>query len=147
MQGHWLGKGERHYLQSGRRVEVEIEVESRVVDDRLVSENRIREQGKPEYNRIYWVRADQEFPGRYVLGYGTAESPPAPGARGHFDFVSDPALFEVVQSFGGNPPLWIRSVTEFQGDQSFYNETGWHGETQLSETQIRFLRIPGNPGT
>ena len=49
-------------------------------------------------------------------------------------------MLEVTQTLGGNPPYVIRSHTQFNAQESIYQETVWLGEQELAQTEIRYRR-------
>ena len=147
MAGDWSGQGEKNYPLSGRVSDVQIRVHSWVDGGILYSDNDVTETpragGAPShYARAYWVRPAAGAAGHYELGSGTVTSGLA-GATGGFTEQTGgaPSCFEVTQDLGGD--YVIRSRTEFPGeDATLYTETGWHGETRISETKLEFRRIP-----
>jgi hypothetical protein len=140
MQGEWFGEGERTQTISGRKVRLEAEVTSAVEGDRLVSRNQLREvpespdEPKRHYVRVYWIA--RASGAEYELGYGTGNDSRV-SAQGRLDGN----VFEVEQNIGGEPAFIVISRTEFLQDGiTDYVETGWNGQTQVSETRIRYRR-------
>ncbi|MGZ3698648.1 MAG: hypothetical protein ACXWP5_10955, partial [Bdellovibrionota bacterium] len=136
MAGHWTGEGDRVYPLANRRGQVQIEVTSVEKDGKLISTNRITEllvgEKKPRVTvRTYWIRAKDGAPGQYELGYQQSDQVAATGTL-------NGEIFDVDQKMGSN--LSVHSTTEFNGDHCVYNEDWRQGETQVTETVIKYSR-------
>jgi hypothetical protein len=130
MEGTWIGHGERVQLISGEHVRIESKTQAAIVGGRLESRNEITEtpdHGAPRtYARDYWILPDATQAGAYVFGVqDTATS------RGHLR----ENILELEQNMGD---YVIRSRTRFDGQGSDYEEALWHGERQLTRTQIHY---------
>ena len=160
MVGLWFGRGERvQFSETGvpsRSVPVEVEVESVVEADRLISTNTYREgfptdAGYREYERIYFIRPDAASSGEtsrgYLLGGGRGEpihGEPAPaGSRG--TLVGN--HLTVVQLVPGQPPIRVQGETDFVDSKTtVYRETITWGDRLLTRSEIRYVRAqPDQP--
>ncbi len=134
MQGHWFGDGYRHSFVSGSDRPIQVEVNSEIQGDLLISRNTVTEEGQT-YERIYWLRAKKGESDVFELGYGDGASPEV-SAVGIYSENS----FEVEQPL--TPELVLKSKTVFESDQSLYSEKGYRGDSLLFETKITFVRKP-----
>ncbi len=154
LAGHWSAEGRRSYPGSKAYVAITAEAQTKLVLNAgghpayLVSRNQLDEQpydsaGLPEaektYARVYWIRERELEPGKFDLGPGEDPEAVAPASSGFWDG----GRFQVKQDFGGQPAYTIDSETDFTNpDEPLYQEKFWHGQTQLAETALRYLRIP-----
>lgn len=146
MEGEWIGEGERLFPIADKRTRLETKTKSWVQGEFLVSRNQVKEipltgqDPEPrEYVRLYWIRAKKDGAGQYELGAGTGD-PARPRAHGKLEAL----VFKVSEVLGGEPPFKVESTTTFQedGSGSEYIEYGTHGESLISDTQIRYQRKP-----
>ena len=148
MVGHWHAEGERKYVFSGRTATLKAEVETGMDSDSngefLVSKNLWTEvefngdvpSAPAQYTRVYWMRLDPHNPRQYLLGYGDSGQVQTTAATGIFDGQT----LKVRQTVRGNPPIIVDSVTSFFENSSVYKETTLHGDTTLTETEVRYGR-------
>lgn len=148
MAGTWEGEGERFFPLAGKRIRLVTTTRAWQEGDRLLSRNQVCEltDDPPEpgvdrttcYVRLYWVHVILGKPGEYELGQGSGETGHVT-AVGHLAGLS----FEVIEKFGGEPPFWVHTKTDFDGSGlSLMVQTGWQGETKTSETTVRYRRKP-----
>lgn len=133
MTGHWRGHGTRTMMTSGRRIQIETDVQSLIQGDRLVSRNQIREtagdSSSKTYVKAYWLQNTGDGQGHYRLGSGNSAT-----STGYYEG----SVFYVTQVFGGEPPLKVESSTEFQETSSIHRERLLQGDRVLTETRIQY---------
>ena len=140
MVGHWTATGSRHQSLSGRETRIEMDTQTSVQNETLVSENIVKEvdvaSGRVRlYGTAFWMRAQDSTV--VYLGSGTDAEATPPSSSGKFEN----GTLTVTQDFGGD--YVIRSESEFTADPTLthYREFTYHGEILLSETALEYRKV------